>query len=246
MLLINHITGGSPKVIHAPDVSPIWDNMCRKFFSVRHQPVKIDDRLKILTWNNLELSPLEKCMDLRIIPYEVLGKHLVTWNNLQKFYLNIDCLNRNKNEYFMGLDSHDVLLIGEPTEIVEAFEEFDCEMVFNSETYFYPNLPIPYYQENKQFQDLIANSKKYRYLNSGAWIGKREFCLDFFNDCSKIRIWELFDCTNCLKLFNCDQSVVHSMFAKYHPSVILDYDCKIFNNISRISNEEISYDVRMI
>jgi len=245
MLITNNITGESPKVIHAPDVSAIWSDMCRRFFSAQHKPAKIDDRLKILTWNNLESSPLEQCLEVRSIPYEVLGKHLVTWNNLQKFHLNLECLHRNKNEYFMGLDAHDVLVIGEPAEVIEIFQEFDCDMVFNSETYFYPNLQIPYYQDNKRFQDTIA-SNKYRYLNSGAWIGKREFCLDFFNDCSKIRIWELFDCTSCLKLFNCDQSVVHSVFSKYHPSVVLDYDCKIFNNIALISAEEISYELMML
>lgn len=245
MLIRNLITGSFPKVIHAPDTSKIWQDICKKFFSSSHSHVKTDNRLKILTWNNLESSPLEKCLNLRNIPFEILGKNIVTWNNLKKFSLNIDCLNSFKSKYFMGLDSHDCLLIGDPVDIVNEFEELNCDMMFNSETYFYPNIQIEYYQSNKRFQDQISD-KKYKFLNSGAWIGKREFCLDFFNDCSKIRIWEMFDCTNFLKLFNCDQSVVHSIFSKYYPSVILDYDCKIFNNISMISDKEICYDVRML
>ena len=247
MIIKNTITGRFPLVVHAPDLesNEIWKNLYDCFFHLSCCPAKLSDDLTIITWNNLETSPLEKCLQFKSIPYKVLGKDLLIWNNLEKFKLNILALSKIKTKYVMGLDSHDVLVLGSPLDIVKKFETMNCDLLFNSETYFYPDLAKEYYIIAKKFQDKVGNGK-YRYLNSGAWIGKLDYCKFFFEKCIGIRIWELFDCSDCLKLFNCDQSVVHSIFMQCHPRVMLDYNCEIFCNLARTEKKEIVTMVKNI
>jgi hypothetical protein len=245
MIIRNNLTGTYPSVIHAPDTTKLWDQINENFFSSRIPIAKVYKNLTIITWNNFKSSPLESCLLKKQIPFLALGKDLTIWNNLQKFKLNLEAFNLQTTPYYMGLDAHDVLLLGEIDYIVEKFESLNCDLLFNSESFFYPDFPINYYQNNKFFQQSKSNSK-YRYLNSGAWIGRRDFCMKFFAECQKIRIWEMFDCSQYLKLFNCDQSVVHSMFQKYYPKVKLDYNCEVFFNIANISEHELSFHNKIL
>ena len=237
-MIINTINKTAPSVIHAPDESEIWNKLV-KLENLSDKKFKNHDDLLILTWNNFKTSPLEECLIKRNLSFEALGKDINIWNNLNKFTLNLEAIQNSNKKYIMGLDANDVLVVRDPKFIVDEFEKNDCELMFNAESFFYPNfMDIRYYLENKKFQDSIGKTK-YRFLNSGSWIGKRDFCLKFFEDCSNIRIWEMFDCTGRMKLFNCDQSVVHSVFKKYYPKVQLDYFCKIFFNIALINPNEI-------
>lgn len=238
MKIKNNITDSYPSIIHSPDVSDLWHRIVREF---RKNIVvsRIDPRVTIITWNNLKTSILEECLSLRKIEYQVLGKDIEIWNNFKKFSLNIEALKQITTEYVIGLDSHDVLFLGEPESIVNTFQDMGCDMLFNSETYFYPNWTPVYFKECKDFEDRISSGNKYRYLNSGAWIGKSEFSRKFFEYCSHIRLWEMFDCTGHLKVFNCDQSVVHGALKYFYPRVQLDYGCRIFNNIALIDPKEI-------
>lgn len=240
MFIKNNVTGSYPLVIHAPDESEIWHDIMRRFNAMPCHEATNSDQLLIITWNNFKTSPLEECLEKRKIPFKAMGKEVTVWNNLQKFNLNLDAIKYSNCKYAMGLDAHDVLFIGDPAEAVRRFEETDCDLLFNCETNFYPDFPIDYYVENKAFQTKVGKGK-YRYLNSGSWIGKSEFCKEFFEECRKVRLWEMFDCTGRLNLYNCDQSVVHSIFKKYHPRVQLDYSCRIFFNISLIDRSEIGF-----
>lgn len=235
----NKVTRSFPQVIHAPDESLIWRQLVSLFNAVPIYSPVLSGNLTILTWNNFRSSPLEECLLRRKVPFVTTGKEVTVWNNLQKFILNLKVLHDYDTKYFMGLDAHDVLMLGDPAEIVRRFEKLDCDLLFNAETYFYPDFSIDYYQENKAFQTSIARGK-YRYLNSGSWIGRREFCTAFFEECVGIRVWEMFDCTGYLKLYNCDQSVVHGVFKKHYPRVKLDYDCKVFFNMAKIDPGEVS------
>jgi hypothetical protein len=201
--------------------------------------VEADDRLTILTWNNLPKGVLEDSLELAGLPYVVKGKDRVVWNNLMKFRFNLEVIDQVETEYVMGLDAHDVVFLGKPKDAVDRFSKMDCSMLFNAETKFYPDIPHPYYQENKKYQESIAQSK-FCYLNAGAWIGRREFCREFWQACRDVRFWEIVDCSNPPKLYSCDQSVIHAVFNKYWPNVMLDYWCSIFLNVSFVSADDVS------
>lgn len=238
MFIKNLITNTYPCIIHAPDENKIWKKIVENFNSSScFQSINIDSIL-IVTWNNFESSILEECLKKRKIPFCVLGKDILIWNNLQKFILTLGAIKESKCEYVIGLDSHDVLVLGDFDKVLKKFLSKKCEILFNCEKKFYPDFNNNYFVENKNFQQKVSKGI-FKYLNSGCWMGKREFCINFFEECSKIRLWEMLDCTDKLKLYNCDQSVVHGMFKKYYPKIQLDYNCDIFFNISFIKSNEL-------
>lgn len=238
MFIKNLITGTYPSIIHSPDENDIWKSIVDNFNrSYCLYSINVNEVL-VITWNNLENSILEECLKKRKIPHIVLGKEILVWNNLQKFALTLEAIKKHKFKYLIGLDSHDVLFLGDLKRVLKKFKSKKCELVFNCEKKFYPYFNDKYFLENKNFQDKVSKSI-YKYLNSGCWMGKRDFCIKFFEECSKVRLWEILDCTDKLKLYNCDQSVVHNVFKKYYPNVQLDYNCDIFFNISFINNNEL-------
>ena len=230
---------GLPIILHAPDQSDIWYNVLKRRKTDRHTCNL--HNLSIITWNNLGKGIFESSLDDWGLPYTVFGQDALVWNNLLKFKYNLEATVNCKTDYIMGVDSHDAAMIRNPEQLIALFEASDCDLLFNSEAYFYPDYKITYFQERKDFQHSLGNTK-FRYLNSGAWIGRRDFCNVFFDYCSKIRLWELFDCTDMCKLYNCDQSVTHDAFMKFFPRVKLDYECKIFLNIARLKPNEVSFE----
>ena len=138
----------------------------------------------------------------------------------------------------MGLDSHDLIVFGDPNLCLERLLKMDCDLVFNAELNFFPDYPISYFRDCKQFEQSL-NEGIFCYLNAGAWIGRRDFCLKFFSECDTIKLWQMFDCRNYNLLFSDDQSVVHGMYKKYYPKVKLDYRCEIFQNIAKVTDEVI-------
>jgi hypothetical protein len=238
MFVKNLITNTFPSIIHAPDESDIWKNLVENF-NKSHEIKSINyENLLIITWNNTEDSILERCLNRRKINYKILGKNIEIWNNLQKFFLTLEEINKTSCEYIIGLDSHDVLFLGDPLKIISKFKLKNCEILFNCEKNFYPNFNEKYFIKNKNFQENISKNI-FKYLNSGCWIGKKNFCQLFFKECSKVKLWEIMDCTDKLNLYNCDQSVVHDIFRKYYPKTQLDYNCDIFFNISFLNKKDI-------
>jgi hypothetical protein len=150
----------------------------------------------------------------------------------------------------MGLDAYDVLLLESPREVVKRFEGFSCEMLFNASTRFYP--PCHQFElagerfitrDWEEFQSSISDSN-WKYLNSGMWIGKTAFCRKFFAECLSRKTKELVDAgklpsqmqkaTLYQNITDSDQVVFHWVFQDCFPQVQLDYNCKIFLNLSRV------------
>jgi len=239
-----------PLVIHAPDweKNKYWPCLTRCFEKGRPQICQNSD-LTILTWNNLEEGWFERSLSSRKVPFIVKGKDQVEWLNYNKFVYNIEVAETCNTKYIMGCDSHDVLMIGDTSEIVNRFEDMNCKLLFNCEKNFYPNFNESVLQNWKQFEEGIAQSH-YKFLNAGAWIGETDFCIDFFRRANQIRVCDLFDCEPYRYLkrssIGCDQSSLHHIFPEFYPNVMLDYRCQIFLNISFPYDNELSIDIEML
>ncbi|KXV32258.1 hypothetical protein AD940_14430 [Gluconobacter thailandicus] len=72
----------------------------------------------------------------------------------------------------MFTDAHDVLLLGNSSDIVGRFFRSDCDLLFSAEKLFSPWLPDekPYREEIKKFFE-GADEDSAPYPNSGCWIG---------------------------------------------------------------------------
>lgn len=243
MLIQNNHSGQFPIIIHAPDWNKNywWTKILRT--QIPTTKCDLSNELTIITWNNQSKGQFETSLELRSIPYTCLGSQIVQWSNYYKLSLTLDALKTINTEFVMGCDSHDVIICGSPKRIVEQFRCFTCDLLFNSEKYFYPDFDEPVIQRWKLFEFSVGKGK-FRYLNSGAWIGRREFCLEFFTEANKVRVYDLFDCERYQFLrsssIGCDQSSIHHIFSKFFPKVQLDYDCVIFQNIANINKNDIS------
>lgn len=229
-------------VIHCPDVekNPIWPIKTYKTSTFIN-----DSNLKIITWNNKDKGCFEKsCEDSNVL-VEVFGKEIEKWNNYLKFKYNIEAASDTSCEYIMGCDSHDVLLLGSPSLILEKFKEKKCKLLFNCEKHFYPDLNEEVIQNWKSYQYKLSGNNVFKYLNSGVWIGERLFVKKFFEYCSGVFVYNLLDCSNYEFLkkdsIGCDQSTVHDAFMKFYPDVKLNYEADIFLNISNFKKEDISF-----
>jgi hypothetical protein len=241
MRVKNKLSGTFPIIFHSPDLNDAWSVLKSRYFKHNHDQEKIPKNLSIITWNNLEKGVLERSLDIKKIPYIKTGSGIEIWNNLFKFDLTLEAIKNCDSEYFIGLDSHDVIFLGSPKEALSKFKELGCELIFNGEMRFYPGIQNAYFNENKKFQEKIGLGSKFKFLNSGAWMGKREFCLDFFEKCSQIKIWDIFDCSDHINLYNCDQSVVHDIFRLNSDNVKIDYENNIFCNMAYFKKNNIEF-----
>lgn len=241
--ITNKIVAGA---IHAPDLekNPHWPKLLRYYLSMPKSKVEQSGHVQLITWNNRDEGPLERCG----YPLLVYGREVVAWNNYLKFAFNIQACRETRAKYVMGCDAHDVILLSSPDEILERFLSFNCKLLFNAERYFYPNVPEPIAQEWRQFEE--QHYSGFPYLNAGIWIGERDFVLDFFSACDKVRVHDLFDCSNYRALrsdfIGCDQSSIHATFPKFWPDIQIDSQAELFLNIANLDADSLEYQQRLL
>jgi hypothetical protein len=216
-----------PLIVHAQgphDNKPYWKPIRDVFFSSPKRKIGLPKDLTIFTWNNghTAMGVFEKSMEHLGIPCMVLGHGIKNWENSKhKPILTYEALKDIKTEYIMGVDSRDAILIGDPKLIMKKFiNDFKSDLIFSADLMNWPNIP-----EFKKFEDKCAESfnSDYKYLNSGAFIGKRDFCLEFFKVASQTK--------PSPKAPKADQGIFKRLFMDYYPKVQLDYKCQLFQNI---------------
>ncbi|MBI4485356.1 MAG: hypothetical protein HY655_05040 [Acidobacteria bacterium] len=186
--------------------------------------------LTILTWTNRpEQTLVERCLDHWGVPYRTLGRRLPEWRNDMKLFLNVEALGGIESEYVMALDADDILVVSRPHDIVEAYRSFSCDMVFSAEKNNWP--PVSFLAE---FEESIAESA-YRYLNSGAWIGRTDACQRFFRDCLQEDNGDIVAAHTTQAVFRDDQGVIRKTFRRHYPAARLDYHCRIFQSLNQVS-----------
>ena len=216
-----------PLVIHAQgphDNKPYWKPIRDNFFASPKKNIKLVDNLTIFTWNNGHeaMGVFEKSMEHLGLPCMILGAGVENWQNSKhKPSLTYEALKNIDPEYIMGVDSRDAILIDDPDIILQLFlKNFNCDLVFSADLMNWPNI-IKF----KKFEDKCAKGvdSDYKYLNSGAFIGKTDFCLDFFKKASETE--------PVPQAPKADQGIFKQIFMDYYPKVQLDYNCQLFQNI---------------
>jgi hypothetical protein len=226
-MVVNLLFNTTPVVIHAQgrhSYKPYWQPIKEKFFGSPRRVLGPIPELTILTWNNGHeaMGILEKSLDHLGVPCLVLGQGVKNWvNSRDKPRLTRDALASITTRFVAGVDSRDAIFIEHPRLILERFRrEFDCEMVFSADRMNWPN-----HGEFKRFEDSLpgAQSSDFRYLNGGAWIGRTDFCHEFFAAAAETP--PLADAPEA------EQGILKRLFQTYHPRVQLDYRSSMFQNI---------------
>lgn len=230
MKLINLETSSWPIVIHNNGSSkcPLWSTILNNFpSSCQSIP---PEELTIITWNNSEQKGiLERSLDHHGAKYIVLGRGR-PWKRKNKISLNAEVLKDVDTKYTMGVDCYDVIVLNF-RGMISKFLNMKCQMVFGAEINDYPKVP-----DLKKFDLSIAESR-FCHLNSGCWIGKTKYCLEFFKECLTTDSSDILAADPRKHILNDDQGITRKVFQNRFPDTKLDYNCDIFQCLYGLGKE---------
>jgi hypothetical protein len=138
-----------------------------------------------------------------------------------------DFINNSTEDIILYTDARDVVYFSDDKPILEEFLKMDCKILFGADTNLFPN------------KELVHGdpSKKYRYLNSGLFIGYTKHLRELFNSI------ELVDGMD-------DQEALQKKYIEGAP-ITLDTECRIFQNLwdengGRTCNFDMYYHITYI
>lgn len=168
------------------------------------------------------------------MPYQVLGHGIDPWKNILKIPTLREALRDVTTPYVIATDSPDVLILREPDVAIEQFEGFGAELVYIGDSSFWP----PEFQDLKLQEEAIpaARDTPFSYLNSGALIGRTEFCRDFFAAAAQEANHQItvpyIEGTSGAGSDADDQSIMKRLYVANYPRVQLDMRCQIFQTLT--------------
>ena len=169
------------------------------------------------------------------IEVKMFGGGWRKWENFKtKLDILLEELPKYKDEYDLILftDARDVMYWRGKKSIMKALEKFkDYKMVINAETNCYPNKDL------KEGQDKIE-SGKYRYLNSGMFIGDIDFVIDVLKKCNEDGLDD-------------DQESFQNIYLDMPEYIKLDSNCELFQvmwdeEFGRSANFDIIFNNRFV
>ncbi|HEY6139357.1 MAG TPA: hypothetical protein VI670_16465 [Thermoanaerobaculia bacterium] len=227
MILRNRQFGSQPVVVHAHgplETKPHWQPIRDVFFSQERRAIGAPDDLTVLTCNNGHdsMGLLERSLDRLGVPYVVTGQGIDPWVNARDKPRSIlQAAWTVRTTYLLYADSRDAIVLDDPRIALERFRtQFRCDLVFGADRINWPPL-----ERFREFEDAVAGeaAQDFRYLNGGVWIGRTEFCREFFADAAAT--------PPLPEMEVAEQGILKQLFPKYYPKVQLDYGCTIFQNI---------------
>ncbi|MFD1157698.1 glycosyltransferase domain-containing protein [Roseovarius aestuarii] len=237
-MLTNTDFDTQPVIIHAQgrqNASPHWAPIRDRFFANHLLPALRDTRLTIITWNNNPTGPglFEQSLAHMGLAPMVLGRGIANWvNSIHKPSLTLAALETITTDYVLAVDSFDAIAVRAPSHAVDLFDaNFSCDLLFNAGKVCWPDL-----QQFRSFERSLpgAANSAFRYLNGGAWIGRTQFCRDFFAalaDTPPLDAWP-----------ESEQGRLKQLFPDWYPFVSLDYNCRIFQTLQYVFDPILVFD----
>jgi len=207
-----------------------------------HLPEETDTKLIIISVatdiNNQGFQNFENSLIQNNIKYKILGLN-TKWNggdmktttgggqkiNLLKKELNLWDIDSLKNTLLLFSDSYDVINLSREEEIISKYNNISKnKILFSAEKYCWPDSSLKqYYPETKS---------KYKYLNSGGFIGNAYEILKLI----KMEINDNDD----------DQLYFTKLFLFDNKNIKLDYNCEIFQTLNGSITDIYIYKNRII
>jgi hypothetical protein len=225
MRLTNRLFQPHPIVAHSPGPrGPDWARFENAVLSAPAKKFRCDD-LTILTWNHgprpeKPTGVFERSVARLGMTARVLGAGITPWKNIFKFRLTAAALQDVTTPYVFAADSSDVVICDDPGILVERFRRhFTCDLLFNSTGSFcWPEFPEFVRFESSLPMAGVAQGR--HWLNSGVWIGKTDFCREYFA--------RLADETPVKGFEYSDQAVIKRTWPAWYPRVQIDYLSQLF------------------
>jgi hypothetical protein len=236
-----------------------WDKVVDRYF--REKPVNgtMPEDLTVITWSvPSERTLLQNCFKhyniedkLVVIPLKQPVDFLDKIRQTNKY------LGKIKTKYVMALDATDVMPFGfDACDVaLSKFRNKGVKAMFGAEMQQWPNpvtmkgITRPIQEAPMQMGSWINELKKirkleevyewlgspFKHLCSGAWIGERDYMVDFYGECmSKIPEGRFEE-----SLFGGDQGFITLVAGRRYPDVILDSKCEIFLHLNGVTEKEV-------
>ena len=249
----NTRTGTTPIVLHATGRNGrlnSWALLKQEVLAVLEAdpPVSVDPGASwaLFTWSTLDWETcLEACC--RVIGCDLTVMRVPDpglWQNVMKIDLTVSFLRRCRADYVVGLDALDVLMLGHPSEIVcryrEQFEPLGCQLMFNASVMPWPKRGT-ICDECLDFE-MTFEATPDRHLNAGAWVGRRDYALAFWEGVMALRSspdWPH-------EYRHSEQIVVRThAFPTHYPDVDIDRHCVIFQHMEAGKTDLLTLDARL-
>jgi predicted O-methyltransferase YrrM len=223
--LTNRLFGTHPIVAHSPGPrGPDWARFENAVLSAPARKCRCGE-LTILTWNNgprpeKPTGVFERSVARLGLKVEALGAGISPWKNIFKLRLTAEALAKIQTPYVMAADSSDAALCDDPAILVERFRQhYTCDLLLNATgSRCWPELPEFVRFESSLPMAAVAQGR--HWLNSGVWIGKTEFCREFFARLAAEPPVAGFE--------HSDQAIFKQAWPRWYPRVQLDYLSHLF------------------
>ena len=247
MLVVNRLFDTRPALVHAAGplkLSPLWGAIEKGLFAADPPrcPQARDD-YTFFTWNSgarrshdkaKRLGTAERSLRWLGVPHEVLGEGRNPWTNILKIETLQSALHGVTTPYVIACDSADVLVLRDPGECVDLFEQLDADVLSIGDSSFWP----PELVDLKLQEELVpgARGTPFPYLNAGALIGRTASCRDLFDQAAELAARQVgiprAPGTSGAGTSDDDQSIMKRLYLAHHPSVQVDFRCQIFQPLT--------------
>lgn len=137
-----------------------------------------------------------------------------------------------RDELVLFTDCWDVVFVRDPATMPDTFATFGADAVFSAEPHFLYVYPHKYQQWKRYPAD--ASVGPYRFLNSGAWIGRAGHMVD------------MLEAINCPADWHCDQTLYNKWFIENPTGLVLDHRQQLFaSTIFREGFENRDFEVEV-
>lgn len=152
-----------------------------------------------------------------------------TWNGYVDKIIAIDNIIKQHldNDIICFIDAYDVLINQNMDYLLEKFNNYNCDLLIGAELNCYPEKYKSKYPET---------TSKYKYVNSGGYIGYKYALEDLFKWKSYEDIYKI--CSN-----GGDQTYFKEYFiAKHSHKIKIDSECVIFQNMHLVNWNDIIFE----
>jgi len=166
---------------------------------------------------------LEKTSEIFKVPVKYI--YCEKWNGQHEkiFELKKAIKDIPNDDIVLFVDAYDVLINGSINEAIHKFKEYECDILFGAELNCYPSFC-------KLIHDKVPCFSKYRYLNSGMFMGYKKNIIEIINWKPENEILEI-----------CNKGTDQCYYMMYYienymkVNIKLDYKCSIFQNMFKVS-----------
>ncbi len=186
----------------------------------------------VATSDNKGLQLLKRSCAHFDIDLEVLGFGKPYHGNGTKIIYLMEYLRKqDPDEIVLFTDAYDSFFVKDVSNLEKEFKAFDHELLFSSEDNYYFRIQgVEHLFLNRYYFYKYPQSesvyKKYRYLNSGGYMGYTKAIL------------RVFEASGITKGMHSDQVNLHKHFVKSPSSIRLDYDHQIFTNYGKFAQPD--------